>query len=271
MKKELIAALNALGIVTTEHTTTKNGITYTGISLGTGELRPTLYYENALAEYQNGKTVAEIAAEWKTIYDNSQNQIVDTKQFGNWDWAKSRVRMCVQKAGETGLATKPFLDLDIYFRVDVNINGDEGTFKITEKLMAEYGITVEELYRTAIRNAKDTYTIRNMVDVIGVNLEEFNINPNTLIPTYVVANKEGQYGAAAITMEPVMELVANKLEDDLWIIPSSIHELIIIPESYFLPEQINSMIREVNRDVVSATEVLSDHAYIYKRGAGVTM
>ena len=65
----------------------------------------------------------------------------------------------------------------------------------------------------------------------------------------------------------IAERIGRILEADYYIIPSSVHELIIIPAegSEICPDEINEMIQTVNRDMVSREEVLSEHCYKYLR------
>jgi len=83
---------------------------------------------------------------------------------------------------------------------------------------------------------------------------------------FVLSNNLRHFGAACILYNRVLEDIGNQLNEDFYILPSSIHEVIILPIS-FKPESIelNEMIKEINKTQVSEEEVLSDHAYYYSR------
>ena len=63
----------------------------------------------------------------------------------------------------------------------------------------------------------------------------------------------------------VVKKFADKVGQDIYIIPSSIHEVILIPAMGWDTKEIDEMIREVNRTQLDPVEILSDHVYVYKR------
>lgn len=83
---------------------------------------------------------------------------------------------------------------------------------------------------------------------------------------YVLSNHTRINGAACILYDGVLEKIAEMLECNLFILPSSVHEVILIPEKgdedY---ERLSEMVREVNETQLSPEEVLADHAYYYSR------
>ena len=93
------------------------------------------------------------------------------------------------------------------------------------------------------------------------------------MPMYVVSNKKNLFGASAILYSDYLEEWAEELECDLYVIPSSVHELLVMPAAHaYSGEEITEMIREINRTQVAREEILSDHVYIYRRNEGrITM
>ena len=83
-------------------------------------------------------------------------------------------------------------------------------------------------------------------------------------PLYVLTNKARLYGASCILYPNLLDSIADKLTCDFYLIPSSIHEFLILP---VLPgtciQDLNAMIHEVNSTQVEEEEILSDHAYFY--------
>ncbi len=89
---------------------------------------------------------------------------------------------------------------------------------------------------------------------------------NSVVPMIVATNSCKYYGASCILYEGLLEKIAGEYEDDLCILPSSVHEVILIPrrgETDF--QRLNQMVREVNEAQVDPQEWLSDHIYIYER------
>lgn len=87
---------------------------------------------------------------------------------------------------------------------------------------------------------------------------------------YVLTNQSKIHGASCILYEDVLRDFSDKLGRDLYILPSSIHEVILLPKTEsFDRDGLNCMVQEVNRDGVSMDEVLSDHVYEYNRASGM--
>ena len=83
---------------------------------------------------------------------------------------------------------------------------------------------------------------------------------------YVLSNQYRHFGAGCILYNRVLEDIGNQINDDFFILPSSIHETIILPASYAMSkESLSEMIVEINETQVSEEDILSDHAYYFSR------
>ena len=64
----------------------------------------------------------------------------------------------------------------------------------------------------------------------------------------------------------ILEEIGNILQEDYYILPSSVHEIIFVGKTYCMdPYALNDMIREINRTQVLEEEWLSNHTYLYQR------
>ena len=83
---------------------------------------------------------------------------------------------------------------------------------------------------------------------------------------YVLSNRIRSYGAAAILYDNRLEGIGAYLKSNYYVLPSSVHEVIVIPEHAAVgKEELSAMVAEINRTQVEAEEVLSDRAYYYGR------
>lgn len=82
---------------------------------------------------------------------------------------------------------------------------------------------------------------------------------------YILTNFVKQQGAVCILYEGILNQIWNFLQEDYFIIPSSIHEVMIVRASGTAANNLNQMIQEINELAVSPEERLSDHAYFYTR------
>ena len=86
------------------------------------------------------------------------------------------------------------------------------------------------------------------------------------IPMYVLTNKNRYYGAACLVYPDMLETIGQMLQDDFYVLPSSVHEVIFIGKRGCVDSAtLNEMIEDVNRTQVEEDEWLSEHAYLYER------
>ena len=86
---------------------------------------------------------------------------------------------------------------------------------------------------------------------------------------YVLSNKFRNYGAACIAYPNVLEMIGQILKKDYYILPSSVHEVIIVPYSeIYVCSKLDEMVREINSTQVEEEDVLSNHVYLYDRVSG---
>lgn len=166
--------------------------------------------------------------------------------------ARNNVVFELSRILEPFRVTMKWNDLLITFRILVSM--DKGTavsIPVTDGVLEEMGCTVEELYRMAQENTK-----RIFPPFIG-----------DMVMFKVLTNTEGLKGAGVILYDDIMDTIRQEVEGDFYLIPSSIHEWLIIPDDGDVDEAgLGEMIREVNRDTVAPEDRLSDHPYRYKDG-----
>ena len=81
---------------------------------------------------------------------------------------------------------------------------------------------------------------------------------------YVLSNTESCYGAWWMTDPVLLRGLFLRFKKDFYILPSSVHECILLPFSGELnPEEMKVMVREINQTVLSPEDVLTDSVYIY--------
>lgn len=92
--------------------------------------------------------------------------------------------------------------------------------------------------------------------------------PEMFPPMYVITNKQNLYGAVCILYPDVLKDVAQKLDSDFYVLPSSVHETIAVPAENLdinHASSLKAMVREVNQSELTPEEVLSDNVYYYCR------
>ncbi len=194
---------------------------------------------------------------------------VPVSDFANYEAIKNNlyIQLVGKEANEMMLQTIPHRDMEdmaIVYRIHVQENeGGMPSVLITDAIMEKYGVTEEQLYQDALAsNRNSLYEIKTMAEIMsemmGIPL------PEDEFPMYVASNENRFFGAGVIANPSFLEEAHRKLEENFYIIPSSIHEVLLIPESSALPlEQMEAMVREVNASEVEPEDRLSDRVYHY--------
>lgn len=162
-----------------------------------------------------------------------------------------------------------FLDLAITFHCLVRGKDDRiSTLNITNDHLERWGITTDELLKFAYRNTRRLFPplLRPMDEVI----KEFSENGNRdtehseTCPMYILTSEKGIYGAFYLLYKDIIRDLARLLNSNLYILPSSIHEIILVPVEVSLKkEYLCRLVLEINESMVSENEILSDNVYIY--------
>ena len=100
-----------------------------------------------------------------------------------------------------------------------------------------------------------------MIHMFGYETEVSQYDDNM----YILTNPKIHFGAFGITQTKILDNHARFLRSDLGIIPSSVHEVILIPFDEQMVFGMNQIISSVNHDVVDSVDILSNHMYVYRR------
>lgn len=135
---------------------------------------------------------------------------------------------------------------------------------ITYDLARNLEISLDDLECVSRQNTKNAYSIRPMRNVLEAFCEAsvpFPEVEDTAIPMLVLTNRASFYGAAAI-MDPEIRQELGKF-GSVYLLPSSVHELLAVPVSAAAPEDLVTMVRQINSDdsIVRPEDVLSDHVF----------
>lgn len=167
-----------------------------------------------------------------------------------------------------------YLDLAfVFFYMADWERGRKKVFLFNNKQMREYGITKEELKQWSMENTPRLLPVsfHPMDDLLrGFQFEEHPSRrtkplPVEQVPMYVLTNVKMFLGAACLFYPKVLSSIGNTLQSDFYILPSSIHECIILPSSdAYTKNELEEIVHEVNTSQVPEQEILSDHVYFYQ-------
>lgn len=268
-----------------------NGLTKDSILIKEAEAStsPNIYLDYFYERYCECESLDEISDEIiKSYYEAISQKPEDMINDFNFENYKQKIffRIVHFESNKTLLNTIPhipFLDLAITFHCMVSDYSMEiQFFTVSNLLMETWGITVNELYQIALDNTQQLFpahiaslehitqqllwrnnsyqTILNNTDFES---ELSNLPDKVELQMLVLTNQFGLNGAAVILYPNLLTRLAEKLQANLYLLPSSIHEFIVLPEDCNLYLELSKMVFEVNTHEVSRDEILSNHVYFY--------
>ncbi|MGI6010508.1 MAG: DUF5688 family protein [Ruminococcus sp.] len=167
---------------------------------------------------------------------------------------------------------RKILDLALvyYYRIE-EFSGRKASILIHNFHIKVWDVTEEELFERARDNTCRLLPpyMAGMLQLIqetaGENFydgDEENMGKEENM--FVLTNQEKYYGAVCFLYPQVLERIGAFLKNNFYILPSSIHESIIVPDSgQFFPDDLKLIVQDVNRQYVAEEEILSDHIYYY--------
>lgn len=253
-----------------------NSVVYKGITIreDSNNVAPTIYMEEFYTDYCDGKDIEEIVNDILRVYSSARKgPEFETERFSDFEWVRGRIFFKLVNARQNALMLQNvpsgrFLDLAMVYGVYMGVYRDSfSSVMIKNEHLGMWGVDEETVGRIAVMNTpallpSTICSMKEMLDGMGVRASGVTDE----IPMYVLSNKDRVNGASAMAYEGVIGRFAGDLGCDLYILPSSIHELIIVPEAEEMdPGSLVRMIREVNDTQVSREEVLSYSLYRYSR------
>lgn len=238
--------------------------------LNEGRVRPIVYLNEMYEQYTSGESfdgVLEDAAK-KMIIGYEQIPIVDVKS----DKRKITFQLVNTEQNKKMIADIPhreFNDLSIIYRYIMDSETDNiQSFVITNKIAEVLQLDEKDLYNLAMTNTKNlfppaVYTMQDLLAQMGVS----GIDLNTPFPMYIITNKHRVNGAASILYDDVLYDLTNKLGTNLYLLPSSIHEVIAIPFNPESLKDLEEMVCDININEVDVSDRLSNAVYVYDKEA----
>ena len=251
--------------------TKNNGVKKIGVSIcRVGENVGAIYY---ISDFMNSnKSVDDIVVEIMHDYFSVNKNIKCANDVYRdlEDFNKSQIRLFPRLINKNSnvelLQTVPYKDfLDLAVIVTYEVKGADSVMsvKIDQPILKYWGVIFDDVYNIALHNMQkcDKWNVCSMQDVL-LNLSgQIYLNDVNMY----VASIEGGVNDAVINH------LVKEFNGSFIVLPSSIHEVIILPnnESSFSLSDFDDLVHTVNvSDAIHSEDVLSDHAYIYDSEKG---
>ena len=270
--------------------TKNNNVHLTGMTIKTQnkKVAPAIYLEPYFAALKSGQTLAAVIDQIIsscTAALSCASSGIDVEDLT--DFAHVKDKICYKLVGRnknseflSAVPHRDYLDLAIvyYLHTAITDNGT-ATVTVTNDLAHIWGVEESELYDLARKNTPRmnrgivltlsdtirgcTYTsqARNIQAYDGY---DFSTRDAEILPMYIATNTTKTFGAAVILYDGLLKDVTEYLScSGIYVMPSSVHEFMLIPDTFGNAESIRQMVQKINAAEVPEEEVLSDNIYHY--------
>lgn len=172
--------------------------------------------------------------------------------------------------------SKEFLDLSAVVRVVLKMDKEGMASMALSKGDAEIlGMTEEEIYAAALANTLRLFPpkLMNLGRYVEMSIgAELPLGEDE-VTTYILTNQKEVDGAIYFMSPEVVGAIAEALEDDLYILPSSVNEVLLVRASELEDgvDELKEMVRDANETVVAEKDILSYNVYHYDKEHGITI
>lgn len=278
MRTELSARITPGATLKIQTIMKNNGTHYDGlIILQPGSnIAPTIYLTPYYHRYLDGVPLEDIYSDILSTYEQHLPETdFDIEMFTDFKRACSRIvmRLISKEYNQSLLTDVPYVtyhDLAIVFYCLIYADSNnQGSILIHNSHMNMWNTSIEQLYHLALQNTPELlpHKLIPMAELLKTHPLAHLLDLNE-IPMYILTNIYKTNGASSILYDNLLMQIADHLQQDFIILPSSIHELILVPVDTFDIHELEyytQVVREVNETQLADDEVLSDHAYYYQR------
>ena len=240
---------------------------YTGLTVRLDDKNsaPVVNMKQFYEVYEQEGNLEGIMQEMATVVQMEPPAEIDMDVMENYEQVKDKlfIRLAPSEGNEEIMAASPHkLVEDMLMTYNIYIPDHNGGFmaaRISNEIMAKYGITQEQLHADAVLSTGKIFEpkILGMMEALTGLVED---DPQMMI----VTNRQGMLGASALFCEGILDQAAEMMKGNYFVLPSSCHEFIIVPDNGdFNRSNLEKMVKEANETVVEAADRLSDHVYHY--------
>ena len=242
---------------------------------------PTLYIDDLYERHQNGEDLGFLLIDLANRYEEARHAPVPPDIDISWEKVMDNLsfRLLEKRRNTDFLANMPYADVGngLALIVDINMPGDRnGDWRIAVNhgVMEALGVDKETLFFKAMDDVlvNDPPVLSDMTQALfspdKENLLDRSdpIDPSDLGGMYVLTTESGNLGASALFYPDVQEKAAELMGSGYYVLPSSVHECILVPDTAGHNEKdLCAMVKEANRTVVEPKDVLSDNVYHFDK------
>ena len=220
---------------------------------------PNIYVPELFEVYQSCQDMKQVLEKTADFFLKGMEYVKDMTTKVELDNPHDKVIMALVNSEENKellahVPNRSLLDLSIIYRIMVELPDDAfNSAIITNDLADRFELSETELYNLAKEN-----TPRLMPISVEYASDDF----------YILTNKYRTLGAAVMLYKDVLTDIADEFDNNLYVLPSSIHEVFIVPDYVKGADELREIVTEANATVVNKNYVLSNKLYFYEKQTG---
>lgn len=261
-----------------QEVTKNNGVVKDGVAVRypDSNVAPTVYLDDLYEMHKDGYSVSELVDTTTANLERHKNMAPEMPVLTTESAMENLYCTVVNTAdNEEMLQNVPhekLEDLSVVARFRV---GEDGSFLVTNDICKTLQMTSEEVMEAAHANTdRAEYKCQSMGEVMRELMihdgmpedyaDELIQMQGEQCPMWILSNESRVDGAVAITSQETLKAAHEKLGEDFYVLPSSRHEVILVPQSMVSDvEDLKKMVHEVNATEVSKIDKLSDSVYLF--------
>ena len=249
---------------------------------------PVIYMESYREAAIDGRPMSEIMREIAGIASRSMDKTerIGSLDYGDYESVKEYLSVTLINGRDnrqmlSRMPHRQMEDLALILELKFPMEEGIGSLKVSREMAELWAVDKDTLFAQAQENGlkAEPPSLQRMEDTMlslafdrdaAENLLENPAPEEVPSQLYVLSNTSKNKGAAVLSYPGVLEKADQLFPKGFYILPSSIHELLIVPKSPEIdPRELGEMVRAVNRTEVAKEEQLSDRVYEYDREAGM--
>ena len=261
--EEVVRELNERGYFAQGVEVNKNGVPFNGVTVGEGTVRPNIYldsfFEEGLSVNETVEKIIEIAESHKLNEEDTERMLSIIKDKA---YCLDNVKIVCSKANtypnhinrlENGITLTMAIELD-------NVTDGKATVRVTPQLLNALDVSEDEMWNAAKENSEKDVVVEGMFEtLVEMRGHDFFV-PQEEDTMLVVTNNSKCNGAYAVFTDTAKAEIKKRMDvDEVIIIPSSIHECIVVPHTDEMNmDVVANIVKEVNATQVADEDILSD-------------
>ena len=264
-----------------------NGFMLTGLTIrgNTSNTSPMIYLDQFYEAYMHGRDIEDILRDIAQVrVETEVKNSFGVENITDFDLVKDKIvpRLSNAEWNSGLLEVRPhtqIADLAVTYHVMFAKNETGvASVPVTFNIMEMWGVDVETLHELAVKNLTELFPstfvsmssmLHGLLPSVGNDDDSSDDLASQDDIMFVLTSDQNLNGAANILDSHMMDRILDKFGEEFYLLPSSIHEWIIVSSKGVNPSFLTSMVREINADEVALEERLSSHVYRYTASEGL--